>query len=370
MSLRLIHPDYARVAAEFDRLLQADPEFSAQLAVRVDGEPVLDLSGGRDLADDSLICLFSVSKGVTGICVGRLIEEGLLDPDAEVRRYWPEFAAGGKERVTVRQLLSHQAGIPEVDGGLTPDEYWDDRLAAPRLAAQTPFWAPGTAFGYHAITIGMLADELFRRILGLSVPEYFEREIRAPRDLDVYLTLPEDLETRVAPVLFPELPASGTLDSGGLAEIVARPLLGDPGFDAIANSRRGHTAGMPAASGVGSARGLSALYAGVVDEVGGPRLLSDATLAIVGQVQAAGLDITTGDPGRYGILFQKPSPSRPFAGHRAIGHDGAAGSLGFADPEVGVAFGYVTNRPAPVGGDRRPDALAALVREVAWGRRR
>jgi len=362
------HPDYASVADAFARLLADDPGFSAQLAVRVDGEPVLDLAGGSDLADDSLICLYSVSKGVLGICVARLIDAGELDPDAEVRSYWPEFAAAGKEHVTVRQLLSHQAGLPEVDGGLTPEEYWDDRLAAPRLAAQRPLWAPGTAFGYHAVTIGMLADELFRRIVGIDVPGYYESEVRAPRDLELYLGLPEELEPRVARVHL-DLPAPAEVDGGGLAEVVARPLLGEPGFDAIAHSRRGHTAALPAANGIGSARGIAALYAGVLGDVGGPRLFSEATLGIVGQVQATGLDITTGDPGRYGILFQKPSPTRPFAGYRAIGHDGAAGSFGFADPEVGVAFGYVTNRPAPVGGDRRADALAALVRGIADRRR-
>ena len=365
----LIHTSYTVVAEELLRQFDADPEYSAQLSVWVRGERVFDLSGGPNLNADSLICLFSVSKGLTGICVARLIESGDLDLDAEVRRYWPEFAAAGKEHVTVRQLLSHQAGLPEVDGGLTAAEYWDDRLAAPRLAEQRPFWVPGTAFGYHAITIGMLADELFRRILGVTVAEYFEREVRSPRDLEVYLGLPEHLESRVVPVLFPAAPAPGGPDGGGMVDAIERPLLGERGFDAIANTREGHASGMPAAAGVGSARGIAALYAGVLGDVGGPRMFSAETLGIVGQVQASGFDITTGDPGRYGILFQKPSPTRPFAGYRAIGHDGAAGSLGFADPEVGVAFGFVSNRPAPLGGERRADALAALVRGIAWAGR-
>ncbi len=366
---RLIHPSYSAVADELHRQLDADPEYSAQVSVWVRGEQVLDLNGGPGLADDSLICLFSVSKGLTGLCVARLIESGELDPDAEVRRYWPEFAAAGKEHVTVRQLLSHQAGLPEVDGGLTAEEYWDDRLAAPRLAAQRPFWAPGTAFGYHAITIGMLANELFRRIVGVAVAEYYEREVRAPRDLEVYLGLPESLESRVVATLFPDFPAAGEIDGGGIADVIARPLFGERGFEAIANTRAGHASEMPGVSAVGSARGIAALYAGVLGDVGGPRLFSAQTLGIVGQVQASGSDITTGDPGRYGILFQKPSPTRPFAGYRAIGHDGAAGSLGFADPEVGVAFGFASNRPAPVGGERRADALAALVRGIAWAGR-
>lgn len=365
MSDVLIHSRYRAVADELHRQLDADPTYSAQLSVWVRGEQVLDLCGGPDLGDDSLVCLFSVSKGITGICVARLIESGHLDPDAAVRRYWPEFAAAGKAHVTVRQLLSHQAGLPEVDGGLTPEEYWDDRLAAPRLAAQRPAWAPGLAFGYHAITIGILANELFRRILGASVAEYFESEVRAPRELEVYLGLPEHLERRVAPVRFPEFPAPGTGDAGGLADVIARPLLGASGFEAIANTRAGHASGMPAAGAVGSARGIAALYAAVLADVGGPRLFSEQTLGVVGQVQASGVDIASGEPGRYGILFQKPAPFRPFAGYRAIGHDGAAGSLGFADPEFDIAFGFTGNRPAPAGGERRADALAALVRGIA-----
>lgn len=347
------------VAEAFAAQLAADPGYSAQVAAFVDGAQVLDLWGGPGLEEDSLVCLFSVSKGLMGICFGMLVERGLLELDRSVSSYWPEFAAAGKAEVTVRQLLSHQAGLPEVVGGLSWHELADDRRGAARLAAQRPLWRPGTAWGYHALTIGVLGNELFRRILGESIPQFYEREVRAPRDADVYLGLPEPLEVRVAPVIVPEI----VLPDGPpqIVDEIGRTLLGDPGLAHFANSRESHAIGMPAAGAVGSARGIASVYAAVGSDIGGGRLLSDDTISRFGQIHSAGSDIASGAPGRFGVLFQKPWHGRPFASHRAIGHDGAAGSLGFYDPDSRLAFGFASNRPAPEGGERRADELARML---------
>ena len=354
---------YEEVAETLRTQLSADKGFSAQVAAFVGGRLVVDLWGGSALTGDSLIGVYSVSKGLTGLVMALLVERGVLDLDAPVAAAWPEFARAGKERVTVRQLLSHQAGLPEVDGGLTSEEYFDDRLGAARLARQRPLWSPGSAWGYHAVTIGMLANELTRRLTGCSIQEIYEEEIRAPLGLEAYLGLPEVLEPRVAPVIFP--PADPDAASGGqLIDLVAAPLVANPGIEWMGNSPDAHRIGMPAAGGVASARGIAGAYAAALDG----RLFSAETLSIVGQIQTHGHDITSSMPGRFGILFQKPHPARPFAGYRAIGHDGAAGSLGFADPDGEVAFGFTTNRPAPEGGDRRADDLAAIVLRIARGR--
>lgn len=351
------------VAVALAELIAVDPTFSAQVCAYHRGEPILDLWAGPDLGEDSLICVFSASKGLSAICLGMLIERGELDPEATVASVWPEFAAAGKETTTVSMLLSHQAGLPEVDGGLTWPELVDDRLAARRLAAQRPFWRPGIAWGYHSLTLGVLMNELCRRVTGRSLQEFYETEVRKPRDIECYLGLPESLEPRVSPVLVPELPPMPptVLSSPQLGDLVVR-LVYEPGFEVLANSREGHAAGIPAAGAVGSARGLAQLYASVGSDLGGGRLLSDETIGIMGQIRSEGTDLLSGLPHRFGLAFQKPSPERPFASYRAIGHDGAAGALGFYDPHDGVAYGFVTNRPAPPGGDRRADQLAAVIR--------
>lgn len=353
------------VVEALDELAQGDPAFTAQLAASSHGEPVLDLWTGPGLGEHSLVCVFSVTKGLAGICLGILIERGLIDPAAPVAELWPEFAQAGKQAVTIETLLSHRAGLIDVDGGLAWHEFLDDELAARRLAAQRPYWKPDTAWGYHSVTMGVFASELCRRATGRSLQEFYEHEVRAPRDIDFYLGLPDELEPRVSPVLIPSFP----VDPPAAPQLIdlMSGIVADPGFDAVANSRASHAAGLPAASGMASARGIARLYAAVGTDLGGGRLLSDETIAVVGQVRSHGDDVLTGFPGRFGLVFQKPSYERPFASHRAIGHDGAAGALGFYDPHDGLAFGYTTNTPAPLGGDRRADKLAAVIRTALAG---
>lgn len=359
-----VAPGYEEVADALGAQLAEDPGYSAQVAAFVAGQLVVDLWGGPHMRGDSLICVYSVSKGLTGLVLGRLIDQGVLDLDKPVAASWPEFAQAGKQTVSVRQLLSHQAGLPEVDGGLPAQAYHDDSLAAELLARQRPFWQPGSAWGYHALTLGFLANELCRRLTGRTVQQVFEEDIRAPRGLDVYLGLPEELEPRTVQVLLPDPPPS--LPGDQLIDLVGRGALGDPGLAGIANSREGHRIGTPAAGGVASARGLAGAYAAALGHDRG--LFTEQTFAAMGQIHSSGRDITNGAAGRFGVVFQKPHPGRPFAGYRAIGHDGAAGSLGFADPDGDVAFGFTTNRIAPEGGDRRADALAAIVLRVARAR--
>ncbi|WP_254773928.1 serine hydrolase domain-containing protein [Microbacterium sp. cf046] len=351
----------ARIVERLDDMLGGDPDLSFQVAAYHDGALVLDAVGGPHLESDSVMVPFSVTKNTIGLTVGLLIERGLLDLDAPVAQYWPEFAVKGKHAVTVRQLLSHQAGLPQATPSLSWGELLDDHAAAERLAQSRPFWQPGSAFGYHAITIGNLATELVFRVTGLTLREYYERELRAPLEVDFHLGLRRDQEHRLAPVLPMIRPVSdgSTIYGSALGPVVFT--MAGPPVD-FANDPVSWRFGHPAGSGTGTARGLARLFAATVTGVDGAApVLSADTVEIIGQQQVRGYDEVLGQPGRaHSIVFQKPTASMAFGGPRAFGHDGAAGAFASVDPDTGVAFAYTIARgPWPGGGDPRAVALAA-----------
>ncbi len=349
------------VVERLDAMLAGDPDLSFQVAAYAGGELVLDAVGGPHLAADSVMVPYSVTKNTIGLTVGLLIERGLLDLDAPVAQYWPEFAAKGKHAVTVRQLLSHQAGVPQATPSLTWEELLDDHVAAERLAQSRPFWQPGTAFGYHAVTIGNLASELVFRITGRTLREYYEQELRRPLGIDFYLGLPAEHEHRLVPVLPMVRPANdqSTIYASALGPVVWNAA--GPPVD-LANDPRSWRFGHPAGSGTGTARALARLLAATVTGVeGAAPVLSADTVEVIGQQQVRGYDEVLGQPGRsHAIVFQKPTPAMAFGGPRAFGHDGAAGAFASVDPNTGVAFAYTIARgPWPGGGDPRAVALAA-----------
>ena len=192
-----VAPGYEAVRARFDDALVQRAGWSGAVCVYRDGQPVVDLWGGPRMGADSLVPLWSCSKGAASLVAALAVDRGLLDPDALVSRYWPEFAHGGKGGVTVTQLLSHQAGLVSVDGGASFGELVGKGQLADRLAGQRPQWPPGTAHGYHALTFGVLIGELLQRIVGSSLQEQFETEMREPIDAPMYLGLPESEESRV-----------------------------------------------------------------------------------------------------------------------------------------------------------------------------
>lgn len=347
-----------------DRLegwLAADPDLSFQVAAYHRGELVVDAWGGPHLGRDSVMVPYSVTKNTIGLSVGLLVERGQLDLDERVATYWPEFAAKGKGAVTVRQLLSHQAGLPQADTPLTWDELLDHHAAAARLAESTPFWHPGSAFGYHAVTIGNLGDELVYRVTGRTLHAFYEEEIRAPHGIDFHLGLPADQEERRVDVLPMIQPVSDTLvrSFSALGPLVFAPAAG--GVD-LGNSPRSWRYGHPGGSGTGTARGLARLFAAAVTGVDGaaPFLGAD-TVSQIGQQQIRGYDEVLHQQDRaHAIVFQKPSQQLAFGGPRAFGHDGAAGALACVDPDTGLAFAWTIARgPWPGGADPRAVALAA-----------
>ncbi len=369
-------PGYEPVAELVTALAAAGD--SCAVAAFVNHGLVVHVWGGAGVRHDSLAGVYSVSKGVAGICVALLVERGALDPESPVCRYWPEFAAQGKDAVTVGQLLSHQAGLICPPGGCTlADILAHDPLAA-RLARMRPLWEPGTAHGYHALTIGVLIEELVRRLTGSSLREFYDREIRWPLGAEFYLGLPAALESRVTPVRTCERLGAG--DSAGraatagseprTADSYAAMALGAPAaFPLIADLpslRSVRAAGPSAFGGVGSALGLAQIYDACLRGTADGALLSDETLGRVTDLRSSGPDLVLGRNTRYGLVFQKPAVTMPFGSQRAFGHDGAGGSLAFADPANQLSFAHVALRFRATGGASLPAyAVLRTVRDCA-----
>jgi len=359
-------------AANFDERA----EVGAAVCVYVDGEPVVDLWGGvadattgRPWSPDTVVLVYSSTKGVTSACANRLIEQGLIDPAAPVATYWPEFAANGKAGITVAQLMSHQAGLPMVDGDFTLDEAlaWDPMVQA--LAAQAPIWEPGTQHGYHMRTFGWLVGELVRRTSGRTVGAYLRDEIAAPLGLDFWIGLPEAIEARVARLVPPEHDLGALLEQLGgellLARVFSNPA-GLFGCNDMWNTRALHEAELPSSNGIGDARSLARLYASCIGAVDGVRTLQPETVAAATVEQACGKDAVLMIDSCFGLGFMLGSSFGAANRASAFGHAGAGGSLAFADPDARLGFGYVMNdlRFDPAGDPRSEELVRAAYRGI------
>lgn len=377
-----VEPGFQAVREAFERNFIEHGEVGAACCVYMDGRPVVDVWGGvadastgRPWSEDTLQLMFSATKGATAICANLLIERGDLDVDAPVAEYWPEFAQAGKESLPVRWLLSHEAGLPAFDQVVTAsDAYrWDPVIAA--LAAQQPLWDPGEAHGYHALTFGWLVGEVIRRVTGATVGSFFAKEIAEPLGLEMWIGLPEELEPRVAPLIGmgADVSSSGSSSSAdaeppGLAKLdptmlMVRALQPVTGLSGAFNSRELHAAELPAANGIGTARSLARMYAALIGDVDGmPPLLSPETVAQATTTTSRGPDKVLFVETHFGLGFMLPSAFCPMGGQASFGHPGAGGALGFADPDVGMAFGYVMNRmQMNLAGDPRNQALIDAV---------
>ncbi|MEQ9150660.1 MAG: serine hydrolase domain-containing protein [Parvibaculaceae bacterium] len=369
-------PRFAGVRDAFAENFSARGEPGAAVALMVGGKPVCDLWGGhRDAARqtpwarDTLVNFFSVGKAFTALVALRLVERGALDLDAPAHRLWPEFGANGKEGVTLRHMLSHQAGLPAIreelpDGAMLD---WDRMTAA--LAAQAPWWQPGTAHGYHVNTYGYLVGELVRRASGRTIGEILRDEIAGPLDADVHIGLPQAEHARCAeflwPSVLPERP-EGALDDVTLMKW--NTYWNPPGISGAGwvNTAEWRAAEIPSTNGHGTARGVARLYAALAAGGGidGVEILSKPMLAAATQEHSFGPDRILERESRFALGFQLPQAERPLGPNaEAFGHFGAGGSLGFCDPVAGVAFGYVTNDMGPRWQNPRNKALLAAIYE-------
>ena len=315
---------------------------------------------GRPYAEDTLQLVFSTSKGVVAICANLLVERGLLDPEAPVAEYWPEFAAAGKADVALATLLCHEAGLPVLEGHLDLEQIlaWDPIVEA--LASQAPLWEPGTAHGYHALTFGWLVGEVVRRVSGRSVGTFLAEEVVGPLGLDLWIGLPGAQEPRVAPLTL-SFDSLATMDAEHLALLATQFAPDSLGFRAVFldgtfgtfseegspfNTRELRAAEVPAANAVATADSLARLYAATVGEVGGIRLLGPQTVATMASPRNAGPDLVLGGDTSFGLGMMCHCDFTPFLGPGGYGHYGAGGSVAFADPDSGIAFAYVMNRDA------------------------
>ena len=352
-------PAFQRVRDVFAELL-ARREVGAAVSVYANGRPVVDLWGGladrkraRPWERNTLANVYSTTKGMTALCAHRLADRGELDLDAPVARYWPEFAAAGKESIPVRFLLNHQAGLPAVRPLLPGEALYDWTAMTAALAAEAPWWPPGSAHGYHALTFGWLVGEVVRRISGKSLGRFFREEIAEPLELDFHIGLSAEDDGRCAVLSsVDEGEGADTVVAAAMADpagIVARAFANPPSLveASRARTREWRAAEIPAANGHGTARALARAYGMLGFEVNGYRLLSNQQLERCAAVESDGPDRVLGVRTRFGLGFMMSQPDEPRGrigpNPRAFGHPGAGGSIAFADPDVRVGFGYVIN---------------------------
>jgi CubicO group peptidase (beta-lactamase class C family) len=350
-------------------------EVGAAVSVAVDGRTVVDLWGGwadgartRPWQPDTLVNFYSIGKGLTALLAARLVGQGQLDVTAPVTRYWPEFAAGGKKAVTVADLLSHQAGLPAVRHRLPPNAMLDHDVMAAALAAETPWWEPRTAHGYHVNTFGFLLGEILRRVTGKTVGTLLREDVAAPLEADVHIGVPFTEVTHVAEILPPSLTPPEE-EPGGLSddELMSYNAYFNPsGLSGVGlvNTPAWRRAEIPATNGHGSARGVARVYAALAagGRLDGITVVDPEALAAATVEQVHGPDRILGRSTRFGLGFQLTQPERPLGPNpTAFGHHGAGGSLSFCDPDAGVGFGYVMNRTEPGWQNSRNRALLDAV---------
>ncbi|MFZ3548312.1 serine hydrolase domain-containing protein [Streptomyces sp. 4.24] len=374
---------YEAVREAFVRNFEALGDRGAAVAVYRDGRRVVDLWAGTKDADGTgpwtagtAQVVRSATKGVAAVVPLLLHQRGLLDLDAPVASYWPEFKAGGKERALVRDLLAHRAGVPALDRGLTPVQAVDGHSGARAVAGQRAFWEPGSAHGYHAQTFSWLLSELVLRVTGESLGQWLAREVTGPLGLDFWIGLPDGEAPRVGRVAPVEAPQSaGALKlrpRRNVSEAYADPgSLTRRAFAAIdplpdENAPEYRAAELPASAGIGTARALAGLYAALLsDTQDGARLFAPDTTALAGRELSAGPDRVLVVNTRFGPGHMLHGPASPLLSPASFGHPGRGGSLAFADPEAGIGFGYVTNALAKsVTADPRAQALVRAVRSA------
>ena len=349
-------------------------EVGASVSITLNGDTVVDLWGGsaderqtQPWTQDTLVNVYSTTKGMGATCAHLLVDRGQLDLDAPVARYWPEFAQVGKASLPVRYLLSHRAGLPAIAKPIPAEMLYDWQAMCAALAEQAPWWVPGTGHGYHALTYAWLVGEVVRRVDGRSIGTFFQDEVATPLGLDAYIGCGPELDIRIAELLPSPPPPPGQEDL--LADMMAdKESMSAKAFSnppvltrETVNSRAWRAAELCSANGHTNARALARLYAALGawtrgEAFDGLQLLSSSALEQARLEQSSGMDKVLRLDNRIALGYMLPSPMRRFSANpKAFGHAGAGGSLGFADPENGLSFGYAMNQmqAGGAGGDGR-----------------
>ncbi|NEA84993.1 beta-lactamase family protein [Streptomyces sp. SID7958] len=379
-----VAPGFEPVREAFTANFARHGDIGAAVCVYRYGRPVVDLWGGvadpetgRPWTRDTLQLVYSATKGATATAAHMLAERGALDLDAPVAKYWPEFASNGKADIPVRWLLSHQAGLIALDQPVPLNQALTWHPIAAALADQRPVWTPGTAHGYHGRTWGWLVGEVIRRVSGRSPGRFFADEIAAPLGLDFFIGLPASERDRVSRMVYrrPDVDLT-TVPTESLPEELREQVAAWRDPNSFSNrayavtdpaeidfdSPEVQAAELPASNGIGTARALARMYAALIGEVDGVRLLIPETLASAIKEQASGQDKVMVIPSRFSAGYMLTTEANLMTGPNAFGHTGRGGSLGFADPEHGIAFGYVMNHIIGGADDVRAASLIDAVR--------
>jgi CubicO group peptidase (beta-lactamase class C family) len=349
-------------------------EVGGAVCVIVDGQVVVDLVGGwadrhrqRPWQPTTVVDFYSVGKAIVGLLLLQLVDAGLIGLDDPIASVWPEFARGGKGAATVRHALSHQAGVPAIREPLTNDDLWQwDRMTA-ALAATEAWWEPGTRHAYHTNTYGHLVGEIIRRVSG-EMPGTRLRTVAEGMDADLWFGVPLPEQHRCAEVIWDSPMGSTTVELDGLTGdplLVALGYFNPPGYSSIGvvNTTEWRSAQVPSTNGHGTAAGVARFYAALLER---GRLISPGLLAEATSVQSEGFCPVLGEEMAFGLGFKPTIARRPFGPNpRSFGHFGTGGAVGFADPDAGVAFGYVMNHVIPRWQSSRNRALIdALYRSL------
>jgi CubicO group peptidase (beta-lactamase class C family) len=374
-----VDPKFISVREAFAGNFAQHGERGAAVAVFLDGRPVVDIWGGhRNAAGtdpwqrDTMVNFFSVSKALCAVAAMQLVDDRRLDLDAPVSRHWPEFAQAGKEEITARHILCHQAGLPAIREALPDGSAVRWSVITGALARTEPWWTPGTAHGYHVNTFGFLVGELVRRITGKSIGTHLRERIAGPLGADVFIGVPAAEHHRIAEYLWPN--AGGSSPSLDRSQGTPTPdqvmrfntYWNPPGFSGAAwvNRPEWRSAEVPSTNGHGTARGVARVYAALArgGEIDDTRILSKDAIRQAATEHSCGMDLINERPSRFGLGFQLTQSERPLGPNKgAFGHFGAGGSLGYCDPEAGIAFAYVTNDMGPRWQNPRNRALIDAV---------
>lgn len=363
-----VAPGFEAVADAFAQNFSERGEHGAAFSVVIDDVTIVDLWGGmadaartRRWSQDTLQLIFSGTKGLVAICLLVLIDRGELSLNEPVCRWWPEFAAEGKDAITVAEVVSHRARLPAIAETLTEDDLLNGVELARRLARQAPERDPRAVTIYHPLTYGWLCGELVRRISGQSVGRFFADEVAGPLGLDLWIGLPAELEPRVS-----ELVCGPGFDNGargGSDPLLAAIYDNPPLFPCAAlpwNASRFHTAEIPGANAIGSARSVARLYAALTTG----RLMSDATVRLGRTELSRFTEPATGEPLAFGVGFQlQTHEARYGPPTTAFGHTGTGGSVHGAWPEQGLGFSYTMNELRDA---RTPDPRAQALLKAVW----
>ena len=380
------------VREQFEKNFEKRGEVGGSVAVVRDGEYLVDLWGGwadesraRLWEDDTIVNVWSTTKGLVSSCAHILIDRGELELDKPVADYWPEFAQSGKENITVRQLLSHRAGLMAWEDPIPPEDMFNWEKLCADLAATEPFWEPGTASGYHARTFGHLVGELVRRADGRSIGRFLREEVADPLNAEIFIGVPAEMENRVADLC--EIQGSQWAGPGDLAdaegeaetdaseagasefeftERMIRALSGPEISLSTVNSSEWRRGAFPSSNGHANARGIAAVYGTIASggTFGDVRIFGSAATERMRDAQPTARDIVIGAVAgetTWGMGFMVNTPPAYGPNPRAFHHGGIGGSLGFCDPEAGFGFGYAMNAMGSPLEDRRAASLLYAV---------